>query len=195
MKTNHQNRLYCPTCREGQRNRPKDLVCPDCYKKYTEEAGRALARGEAISIPEWVMGIAGEQLATLQAEFHQKQNEYTALQERVGEEAFQEIRSSLKGKSVPQEVFNSALRQKKDELWKANKGNRLHFEVKTLEKQIAFIEGLLSELQTKAEEFAERTRATEGSPADADDPEGKDDEDGTSEEDTADEYDEEPVAP
>jgi len=160
-----------------------------CYKKYTEEAGRALARGEAISIPEWVMGIAGEQLATLREELRQKQTEYTALQEKVGEEAFQEIRSSLKGKSVPREVFNSALRQKKDELWKANKGNRLHFEVKTLEKQTAFIEGLLSELQAKAEEYAERARATEGSPTDADDPEGEDDED----KDTADECAEEPV--
>ena len=191
MQTNHQNRLYCPTCGEGQRNRPKDLVCPDCYKRYTEEAGRALARGEAISIPEWVMGIAGEQLATLQAELRQKQTEYTALQREVGEEAFQEIRSSLKEKSVPREVFNAALRQKKDELWKANRGNRLHFEVKTLEKQTAFIEGLLSELRTKAEEFAERTRAAEVSPTNADDPEGKDDED----RDAADEYVEEPVAP
>ena len=171
-KPNNQNGLDCSTCEEGQRRRKKDLTCSRCYQAYIEEAGKALARGQAISLPEWVIGKAEERVAPLRADLDRKKAEYRELQQKVGERAFREIKTSLKGKSVPVEAFNAALRQKKDEFWKAEGGNRLHFEVKTLEKKTTFIEGLLSELRQKVADYAARAEAAEQaetvSPADAD---------------------------
>lgn len=145
------NNLECPICGK-EKKRPKDLVCSECYKTYTGQAGKVLAHeGRIISFPEWMKEKAKKRLQYLQALRDEKKAEYSALQEEVNKEAFSSLKETLGGKTVPKEVFIKALREIKNKLWGKKGGNKLHFEKKQLEEKVTFLVGFLSGFQEKSQ--------------------------------------------
>lgn len=142
--------LVCPICDSGKRNK-NHLVCGKCYKNFVDEAAKLLAKGKAITLPEWVEVKIREKLPLLQKELEEKRESYTKLQDEVSQLAFGEIREALGSKkSVPREVFKKALTEKKKELWRDKGGNKLCREFRTLETKVNFLTTLLKELEEKA---------------------------------------------
>ncbi len=142
---NAKNHEACPVCGEKTR-RNTDLVCPSCYRSYRSDAGAALAKGEVITLGQWTAPRVEARLEAIRHELQEKQETYTDLQEEVKSDAYQAIRDTLKGQTVPRDVFNTGMKNKAQALWKEKGGHRLHYEVKTLETEVAFLEGLLVQL-------------------------------------------------
>jgi len=143
----------CPICGEGKRL--KHLVCNACYQVYTGEAGHSLARdGKIPPFTTWAYERIEKRLGELKNHLAQKKDEYISLQEQVRADAYTVITDSLKGKKISSDIFKNALGEKKKEVWKARKGNHLHYELKSIESNIVFLQGLRDELQTKIQSFA-----------------------------------------
>ena len=153
------NNSECPLCGERKRD-PKHLVCATCYQSFTNHAGRSLAGGTVLPMPVWIKDRAVEKLEGLQNEFAGIEEEYTALQQEVHDEAYKAIMETLKGTTVKREVLMSALQSKKKELWGAKRGNALHAKKKTFENRIALLEGFVEGPEGTAEPEKEA-----GSPA------------------------------
>lgn len=142
----------CPLC-ERKKDQAKHLVCSECYKLWTYQAGKTLAtEGQIVSIVAWTKEELEKKLPKLRTELEEKKTKYTSLQEEVDSEAYREIVASLQGERVPDEVFRVALAEKRKELWQGKGGNKLHFELKTLEEKLTFLESFYQELQKKTEE-------------------------------------------
>jgi len=143
--------LFCPVCGCSSKQNKNHLVCGKCYKNFVDEAAKLLAKGKAITLPEWVEVKIREKLPLLQKELEEKRESYTKLQEEVSQSAFEKIREALGAKkSVPREVFKRALTEKKKELWREKRGDRLCREFRTLEAKVNFLTTLLKELEEKA---------------------------------------------
>lgn len=133
----------CPLCGEKKKV-TKDLVCPDCYNLYVNNAGATLAsQSKIISLPEWFKDRAEKRLADLIKELLKISQEYRDLQEEVNNEAFTAVKKATNGHTVDRQVFNVALRQKKKDIWKEKGGNTLHYRLETTKRMIAFLEGFL----------------------------------------------------
>lgn len=142
----------CPIC--GEEKQAKHLVCNGCYQIYTGEAGRSLARdGKIPAFTVWAYEKIEKRLGELKNQLAQKKKEYVSLQEQVRADAYTLITNSLHGKKISQEIFRNALAEKKKEVWKIRKGDRLHYELKSTESKIVFLQGLRDELQTKIQSF------------------------------------------
>lgn len=147
-KNNH--RFSCPVCRQKKRAKADDLVCPDCYKIYVQEAGRALAQGSVLSLSQWVLPKAEVFLEESQEQLLQKQKAFKDLQEQVSDEAFKEIRRSTGGQFIEDKrVFTAGLDIKRKELWREKGGNRLFAEMKTLEEEVSFVQGITKGIQER----------------------------------------------
>ena len=170
------NNSECPLCGERKRD-PKHLVCATCYKSFTNHAGRSLAGGTVLPMPEWIKDRAVEKLEGLQEEFAGIEERYTALQQEVHDDAYAAIMETLKGTTVKHEVLMSALQTKKKELWAARRGNALHAQKKTLENRIDLLEGFVegpertAEPEEKAGSPAEKSVDPEVSESPDEDPE------------------------
>jgi len=146
-KNAYPNHLYdCPACGQKKRTRANDLVCPSCYKAYAEEAGRALANGQVVGLPDWVAERGETLLLVLEDQCTEKQSAFEKLQEAVSNEAYEQIKKATGGKFVDREVFKTALAQKRKEIWAAKGGHKLFAELKTAEALVGFIKGVLKQL-------------------------------------------------
>ncbi|MBU2263585.1 hypothetical protein KJ750_02975 [Patescibacteria group bacterium] len=146
----------CPIC--GNEKQTRHLICTNCFQVYTGEAGHSLARdGKIPSFTVWAYERIEKRLGELKNHLAQKKDEYISLQEQVRADAYTVITDSLKGKKISTEIFKNALGEKKKEVWKARKGNHLHYELKSIESNIVFLQGLKDELQTKIQSFESRS--------------------------------------
>jgi hypothetical protein len=154
------NNLECPVC-GGRKQQAKHLVCSTCYEKYVANAGHALAKErKAIPLGEWVKPRIEARLSDLSTQLAQTQEDHSVLQDKVNSEAYEEVRASLGGQAVIREVFNTALREKKREIWGKEGGNRLHREMKILETKVNFLREFIGglrerEAQTESQEEIE----------------------------------------
>ena len=141
----------CPLCGKEKRA-AKDLVCAECYQLWVAQAGHALAsEGKVIPFTIWAFEKVKGVLYPLREELEKMRTAYQALEHAVGDAAYAAITTALGGKRVEPEVFRLALKEKRDALWKEKGGNRLHFELKTKETRLAFLQGLYEELREKVE--------------------------------------------
>jgi len=141
------NNGNCPACGE-RKQQNGHFVCRECYNSYQAEAAEALAGASTvITLRAWVHPKAAARLAELQQQLEKKQAEYAALQEQTKSEAYQAITETLKGQRVDHQVFCRALKTKAKELWKDRGGNRLHYELRTLESQVAVLKGTVKGLE------------------------------------------------
>lgn len=139
----------CPVCSK-EKQKGKHLVCRECFQEYTEIASDTLAKGgEVIHIVAWAAEKIAARVPDLETGLELLRDQYCSLRGKVKEEALSFVRKSLNGKKVPLEVFNGAVEKKGKELWGDNGGNKLHFQVKSLENRIDFLKALLGELETK----------------------------------------------
>lgn len=147
--------LYCPLC--GQiRKRPTDLVCGDCYRRYTNEAAIQLARGGFVNLFQWVAGKVTTVLASLEAEHGVAVAAFKKLQTEVHESAYQEVKANAGGNFVDRAIFNNAIRVKKEVLWQNRGGNVAFAKMKGLEGRIT----LIREIIDKSKEPTTATTAT-----------------------------------
>ncbi|MBU2219416.1 hypothetical protein KKG15_02930, partial [Patescibacteria group bacterium] len=102
----------------------------------------------------------------LKNQLTQKKEEYIGLQEQVRADAYtilanslrgKNITNSLRGKNIVGDIFKNALAEKKKEIWGIKGGNKLHYELKSIESNIVFLQGLKDELQTKIQSFESRS--------------------------------------
>lgn len=143
----------CPLCGK-EKERASHVVCNECYQIYTTQAGRSLAReGRVIPFTIWTKEEVEKRFQPLQTQLEDIRKKYDVLSKEVSEAAYQDITTKLGGKRVDPEVFRAALREKRDELWKQKGGGRLHWELKTLEKKVEFLGGMLAELTAKVEQM------------------------------------------
>lgn len=150
MVANNNSRFYiCPVCGQKKRTRDNDLVCSDCYKRYVQEAGRALIQGSVLSLTQWALPKTEGLLEKSQEQLQQKQKAFKDLQKQVSNEAYEEVKKGTGGKFVVKEIFSTALDLKKAELWKEKGGNRLFAEMKVLEEQVSFIQGVIEGIQKR----------------------------------------------
>jgi len=151
----------CPLC-DKKKDQARYLVCSECYRLWTNQAGKTLAtKGQIISILDWTKEETEKKLPTLRAGLSEKQTKYKVLQDEVNNEAFRKIIASLQGKKIPDEVFQVALIETKKKLWAEKGGNKLHFEFKSLEERLNFLESFCQELQKKTENEAAKPLPTE----------------------------------
>jgi hypothetical protein len=142
----------CPIC--GKEKQAKHLVCNDCYQIYTSEAGRSLARdGKIPPFTVWAAESIEKRLQELKTQLVQKNEEYISLQEQVRADAYTVITNSLRGKKISPEIFKNALKEKKREVWGTRGGNKLHYQLKSIENKIVFLKGLCDELRLKIQSF------------------------------------------
>ncbi len=157
FKNKNSHSFYCPVCGQKKRMRAKDLVCPDCYETYVREAGRALVQGSVLFLTQWVLPKAENLLKEFQEQLLQKQAAFKVLQKQVSDGAFEEIRKNAGGKFIPKEIFSAALGLQRKELWKAKSGNRLFAEMKVLEEQVSFLQGVIKEIREKNNHFSPKS--------------------------------------
>lgn len=150
MKPETNLKTLCPIC--GKKKNARLLVCPACYKIFTEEAGRNLANGKEIPpLTRWVIPKIEKRVETLKDLLSDIELKYKLLQMQVKDCAWKDLQESLKGKRVSRGVFNEALKLKAKSLWKKAGGNRLFAQKAILNQQLVFLESLLEELKKKAE--------------------------------------------
>ncbi len=133
----------CPIC-DAEKKHERDLVCPICYQEYVIEAGKALAEGRIITPAAWAKPHMENRLEDLRIKLEKSQEAYKQLQENVRDEAYRAIKNALNGGWADDDVFKEALAQKKKTLWQEKGGNKLHYQIKAFEQNIAFIEGFLN---------------------------------------------------
>jgi len=159
-------RKTCPIC--GKEKNERLLICPACYKIFTEQAGKDLANGNEITpLTTWVIPRIEKRLRALQVLLENIEKQYKLLQTQVKDCAWKDLQESLKGKRVSREIFNEALKLKAKSLWKKAGGNRLFAQKAILNQQLVFLESLLEELRKKAEAIEKskvaRSQIIEGS--------------------------------
>ncbi len=148
----------CPICGEGKQL--KHLVCNACYQIYTSEAGRSLARdGKIPAFTTWAHDKIEKRLGELKTRLAQKKEEYITLQGQVRADAYTVIANSLRGKKISPVIFKNALAEKKKEVWKSRKGDRLFYELKVAESKVGFLQGLNDELHAKIQSFESQPAA------------------------------------
>jgi len=133
-------KLKCLTCGKLERS-PEHRVCESCFKIFHKEDGKnQVLTGKPLSFSEWVKKRVKERFKDLQNQLQETQEKYDVLQKEVQNKAFQ---NSTEGKYVEQREFNETMRQKKRKLWQEGGGNRLHWQLKNLEKETTLLEGAL----------------------------------------------------
>jgi hypothetical protein len=138
----------CPTCgREKQKG--KHLICRECFQEYSETASDALVRGDVIYLSTWVRGAIAAKVPDLEKGLEILRDQYCSLRGKIKEEALSFIHRSLNGKKVATEVFYNAVDKKGKELWNDKGGNKLHYQVKSTEAKIEYLNGLLKEIATQ----------------------------------------------
>ena len=150
MNANANGKQSCPACGEKKQN--GHLVCRNCFNQYQTEAAEGIVRGRVVTIKEWTSPRARARLHQLRNELQEKQEEYERLQEATKTEAYSAIKETLGGKTVPHQVFCNALKQKAKEVWTEKGGNRLHYELRTMESAVAVLEGTVNGLNEGPEE-------------------------------------------
>lgn len=142
--------LYCPVCPDvpNLRRKETDIVCGNCYRQYTNDAAVALTRGERVpNVFEWTVKQGAAILSSLEAQQASAQDRFARLQQEVENAAVDELKRNSKGQSFAKEVWQQALWAKKQELWRARKGNHVYAEMKTLETRISLIKNILAKAQ------------------------------------------------
>lgn len=146
-----ERRNPCLVCGKECKTPHPDLICQSCYKEgYILEAGKFLAqKGKILSVEEWVKTRMASRLEALHSDIAKKRAEYSSLQDEVRIEAIKTITESLGGRVIPKEILNAAIQEKRKVLWQTKKGNKLHWELKTLESQLASLQRFLGKSSPK----------------------------------------------
>ena len=145
----------CPTC--GQKKQKlKHFVDLECFRLYTNDASDALAKnGNVLILSEWVKERIAARVPILEVKLELLRWEYRSLQGTVKDEAVSSIRKASWKKKVSPEVISEAIRKKSNDLWYEKGGNKLHYEVVSLENEIIFLNKLLKELEEKTKKEVE----------------------------------------
>ncbi len=151
--------LHCPVCAGGSRRNGHDLVCGDCYRRWTEESAIALAGGEYIPLLQWVATSVEAILPALESQRLDAQGELNRLTETIHTEVSAALQKASKGALVDRLIWAKAYSARKQALWIQRGGNSLYARVKTLEGRIAFGNHVLED--AAAREVAAKATAEE----------------------------------
>lgn len=155
----------CICCLCGRERREKNLTCPRCYELYRKEAPDLILQGEVLELNDWVERKAKVRLAEfqpLEAELAKKKDELDALQNRIREESFRQLKSQVGDKRIPKDVFSQALEGLRKKLWKEANGDKLYAETMNLRKEVEEKTSALQQtLETIAKTRRSRTATTE----------------------------------
>ena len=150
--------LHCPLC-GGNRRKSSDIVCPKCYQTYTNEAAIKLARGNYISLWDWVREKIAEILPELEKEYAQAKEAVDQLKIMVHQKTLEALKKTLQGKPVSKEIWTQAYRLKKQEIWEKCGGNKAFAQMKALENRISFIKEILAKTEPEKKEVGAKVGA------------------------------------
>ncbi|MBI2042432.1 MAG: hypothetical protein HYT21_01605 [Candidatus Nealsonbacteria bacterium] len=141
--------LHCPTC-PGSRRKAHDLVCGECYRRWTEEAATALAGGSYVSLLGWASAAVTDLLPALESQRQEAQAGLNRLNETIHAEVVAALQKAAKGATIDRTVWAKAYSDRKQALWAQRNGNALYARVKTLEGRIAFGRHILADAAAHA---------------------------------------------
>lgn len=121
-------------------------MCQKCYGNFVVGAAKSLVQneeGKVITFSEWAQEQLDTKLTQHKAILADIRQKYRNLQQAVEAGAFTALKTKLGGRRVDLPVFQKALEEVKTQLWREMGGNKLHFQLKTEEKNVKVLEGLI----------------------------------------------------
>jgi len=139
----------CMLC--GRSKEVKNLVCYYvCYKLWQEEQIASVANNtEFLSILDWTLKRAEALASSIKEELSKAQTDLNDFKEAVRNQAYEDVKEKLGGKTVEHGFFSEMLEARRQKLWEEGKGDKLYGRLKCLEYRVANLPGFVKALKEK----------------------------------------------
>ena len=136
----------CAACGRPSKGSQNELSCQSCHTNYVNGAAAALVKGKVVLELDWIFSAAETISAELNKRREDLQRQYSELQERVAGLVTARINGVPGAKKLGADVVERASAIIQKDIWNAEGGAKLHFDLKGAEERVKAHEAAVAQL-------------------------------------------------